>query len=122
MLIHDEPEYPSEKCDECTMKSLSEVDKRLYTMGINTKEELPELHIYVGVEADDCWEYGKTGNAMFRIPHYKVKVHLDNDTGENVTPTFAYSIGTSIAGQKEIQSEYIHLPKDKPTVIGNADA
>ena len=38
MPIYDEPEYPSEKCDECTMKSLSEVDKRLFTMGINTKD------------------------------------------------------------------------------------
>ena len=87
----------------------------------NEINELPELHIHVGVEADDRWEYGKTGNAVFYIPHYKVRVHLDNDTGKNVTPTFGCYIGTSIAGQKEVQSDYIHLPKDKPNVVGNAE-
>ena len=42
MPIYDEPEYPSKKCDECTMKSLSEVDKRLFT-SMNIKEEKNEV-------------------------------------------------------------------------------
>ena len=42
MPIYDEPEQRSDKCRKCIEKNLSEVDKRLYTMGINTKEEIME--------------------------------------------------------------------------------
>lgn len=38
MPIYDEPEQRSDKCWFCIKKNLSEVDKRLYTMGINTKD------------------------------------------------------------------------------------
>ena len=39
MPIYDEPEQRSDKCWFCIKKNLSEVDKRLYTMGINTKDK-----------------------------------------------------------------------------------
>jgi len=64
-------------------------------------DNLPELHISIGVEDSGNYEYKEQGFVIFYIPHYKVKVNLKRGSNKNVSPTF------------DCHQELIHLPIER---------
>ena len=63
-----------------------------------------ELHIDIGVDESDKFEYEEEGRIVFHIPHYKVLVNLKRGTSKNITPTLNYTIGAK-------PYPYLQLPR-----------
>ena len=69
-----------------------------------------DLNIYIGIDENDCFEYGEGGTVVFYIPHYRVRVNLNRGISKNTTPTFTCDIGTRYGKAKEINADYFTLP------------